>query len=124
MAASGYDDKGNNNRDGRAYNAPNAYAGLSLRELCTSNEDRYTKLLEIRERVRATTEQSLGLLPGTLLIDFTTGEFYRLMQGVSCFIKNNIILLISNMQHTTFSASSPHCSIPKDCRWSPPTPCR
>ena len=97
VAASGYDDKGNN-RDGRAYNAPNAYAGLGLRELCTSNEDRYTKLLEIRERVRATTEQSLGLRPGTLLIDFTTGEFYRLMQGVlyrvSKSFLENIMLMI------------------------------
>ena len=66
VAASGYDK--DNNRDGRAYNAPNAYAGLGLKDLCKSDEVRYAKLLEIREKVRATTEESLGLRPGTLLI--------------------------------------------------------
>lgn len=62
----------NNNRDGRAYNSPIAYAGIGLQELNTSQEDRYNKLLEIREKVRLATELSLGLCPQTLLIDFTT----------------------------------------------------
>ncbi|KAL9180781.1 hypothetical protein ACHAXT_011234 [Thalassiosira profunda] len=70
VEASGYDES--NNRDGRAYNAPVAYAGLGLRDLSTSNEARYEAILQIRERVRSATEQSLGLCPGALLVDFTT----------------------------------------------------
>ncbi|KAL7537522.1 hypothetical protein ACHAXR_007881 [Thalassiosira sp. AJA248-18] len=66
----GYDES--NNRDGRAYNAPVAYAGLGLKELSTSHESRYNKLLEIREKVRSTTERNLNLCPGSLLVDFTT----------------------------------------------------
>ena len=62
----------NNNRDGRAYNSPISYAGIGLQELKTSQEDRYNKLLEIREKVRLATEKALGICPGVLLIDFTT----------------------------------------------------
>ena len=67
----GYDDEANN-KDGRAYNAPVAYAGLSLRQLRTSNRSRYETVLQLREAVRAATEKSLGLRPGTLFVDFTT----------------------------------------------------
>ena len=70
VESKGYD--ANNNRDGRAYNSPIAYAGIGLQELRTSQEDRYNKLLEIREKVRLATEKELGLCPQTLLIDFTT----------------------------------------------------
>jgi len=70
VESKGYD--ANNNRDGRAYNSPIAYAGIGLQELKLSQEDRYNKLLEIREKVRLATELSLGLCPQTLLIDFTT----------------------------------------------------
>lgn len=58
-------------RDARAYNSPIAYTSLSLQELSV-NEERYNKLLQIREKVRSSTELSLGLCPNTLLIDFTT----------------------------------------------------
>jgi len=76
--AGGYD--ADNNRDGRAYNAPVAYAGLGLKELSTSSSNsnlnnerrRYDELLDIREKVRSAAEKSLGLCPGTLLIDYTT----------------------------------------------------
>ena len=71
VESKGYDDV-NNNRDGRAYNSPIAYAGIGLQELKTSQEDRYNKLLEIREKVRLATEKALGICPGVLLIDFTT----------------------------------------------------
>ena len=58
-------------RDARAYNSPIAYTALSLQEL-SAHEERYNKLLQIREKVRSSTETSLGLCPNTLLIDFTT----------------------------------------------------
>ena len=70
VESKGYDV--NNNRDGRAYNSPIAYAGIGLQELRTSQEDRYNKLLEIREKVRLATEKALGICPQTLLVDFTT----------------------------------------------------
>lgn len=70
VEASGYDI--DNNRDGRAYNSPVAYSGIGLQELSTSNESRYSTLLQIREKVRLSTEQSLGLCQNTLMVDFTT----------------------------------------------------
>mmetsp|Transcript_16284 Transcript_16284/g.34404 ORF Transcript_16284/g.34404 Transcript_16284/m.34404 type:complete len:477 (+) Transcript_16284:92-1522(+) len=71
VEAKGYDDD-EENKDGRAYNAPVAYAGLGLRELSTSQKSRYDNLLTIREKVRSATEEALGICPGTLLVDFTT----------------------------------------------------
>jgi len=69
VEAAGYDRE---NKDGRAYNAPLAYAGLGLKELSTSRQSRYKNLLRIREKVRSATEKALGICPGTLLVDFTT----------------------------------------------------
>lgn len=69
--ASGYDTS-DDNKDRRAYTAPIAYAGLGLKELSTSNEVRYNKVLEIRDKIRLATEASLQLCPGSLHIDFTT----------------------------------------------------
>jgi hypothetical protein len=59
-------------KDRRAYTAPVAYAGLGLKELSKSNEKRYAKVLQIREKIRLATETSLNLCPGSLKIDYTT----------------------------------------------------
>jgi len=69
VEASGYDTE---HKDRAQYTAPIAYAGLGLKELSTSNEERYTKLLQIREKIRVATESSLHLCPGSLKIDYTT----------------------------------------------------
>ena len=58
---------------------PTHVAGLGLPEMTASShnsppltsEQQYDKLLEFRERARATTEQALGLCPGTLRVEFT-----------------------------------------------------
>jgi hypothetical protein len=67
IEASGYDEYSN----GRAYTAPKGYAALGLKEL-QSTPVAYNKLIDIREKVRSSTEKSLGLCPGKLYIDFTT----------------------------------------------------
>ncbi len=59
-------------KDRRAYTAPVAYAALDLKELSKSNEKRYAKVLQIREKIRLATETSLNLCPGSLKIDYTT----------------------------------------------------
>ena len=70
VESSGYD---TDNKDRAQYTAPIAYAGLGLKELSISNdEERYIKVLQIREKVRSATEESLGLCPGSLRIDYTT----------------------------------------------------
>jgi len=69
VESSGYE---TDNKDRAQYTAPVAYAGLGLKELSTTNEERYTKLLQIREKIRSATESSLNLCPGLLKIDYTT----------------------------------------------------
>eukprot|EP00984_Skeletonema_dohrnii_P028409 scaffold18382_cov155-Skeletonema_dohrnii-CCMP3373.AAC.13 len=69
VESSGYE---TDNKDRAQYTAPVAYAGLGLKELSTSNEERYNKLLQIREKIRSATESSLNLCPGLLKIDYTT----------------------------------------------------
>ena len=69
VESSGYE---TDNKDRAQYTAPVAYAGIGLKELSTSNEERYTKLLHIREKIRSATESSLNLCAGSLKIDYTT----------------------------------------------------
>eukprot|EP00986_Skeletonema_menzelii_P013046 scaffold7396_cov127-Skeletonema_menzelii.AAC.9 len=69
VESSGYE---TDNKDRAQYTAPVAYAGVGLKELSTSNEERYTKLLDIREKIRSATESSLNLCAGSLKIDYTT----------------------------------------------------
>mmetsp|Transcript_33400 Transcript_33400/g.56583 ORF Transcript_33400/g.56583 Transcript_33400/m.56583 type:complete len:520 (-) Transcript_33400:264-1823(-) len=69
VESSGYE---TDNKDRAQYTAPVAYAGLGLKELSTTNEERYTRLLQIREKIRSATESSLNLCPGSLKIDYTT----------------------------------------------------
>jgi hypothetical protein len=69
VEASGYDTE---HKDRAQYTAPTAYAGLGLKEMSTSNEERYSKVLQIREKIRVATESSLHLCPGSLKIDYTT----------------------------------------------------
>lgn len=60
------------------YNAPRkGYSGIGLEELVKGDtpilptKDDYERFLEFRERIRAKTEESLKLCPGTLKIDYT-----------------------------------------------------
>ncbi|KAL7551150.1 hypothetical protein ACHAWF_014349 [Thalassiosira exigua] len=72
VSASGYDEDDGRRRDGRAYHAPQGYAGLGLRDLSASDEVRYATLLKLREASRRATERTLGLCPGTLFVEYTT----------------------------------------------------
>lgn len=65
----GYENSNVNAVDG----APVAYAGLDLIRLASlfPTSDAYERFLHLRERVRARTEQALGLCPGTLKVHFT-----------------------------------------------------
>lgn len=72
--AAGYNTDGNERSRG-GYTAPVGYAAIGLRELSSPThvtKATYDKILQIRELVRSTTEQSLHLCPGTLYIDYTT----------------------------------------------------
>jgi hypothetical protein len=69
-----------NNHDGSSYNAPIGYSGLGLKELATPSSaatDRenerqyYRRLLNIREKLRFQTEQSLGMCKGSLFVHYT-----------------------------------------------------
>lgn len=64
-----------NERSRGGYTAPVGYAAIGLRELSSPTyvtKATYDKILQIRELVRFTTEQSLHLCPGTLYIDYST----------------------------------------------------
>jgi hypothetical protein len=67
IEASGYED----NTNGKAYAAPRGYAAIGLKELKAFPEA-YSKIMDIREKVRSVTEKSLNICPGSLFIDFTT----------------------------------------------------
>lgn len=58
---------------GNSIASPKAYAGLTLEDLLRNSpsQEGYENFLQIREKLRAETERSLGLCEGSLVVDFT-----------------------------------------------------